>query len=60
VPLAAGDYGHEVGPAIRLACTSTATFARSDASSVAITGRDNGSSNPADFDGADAGVAATF
>ena len=55
VSLAAGNHGHELGPAIRLACTSTATFARSDTSSIADT---CGARGPADIDGSDAGVAA--
>ena len=55
VSLAAGNHGHEFGPAIRLACTSSATFARSDTPGLA----DNcGARRSADIDGSDAGVAA--
>lgn len=55
VSLAAGNHRHELGLAIRLACTSTATFARSDTSSIAVNCHARG---PADIDGADAGVTA--
>ena len=57
VSLAAGNHGHQLSPAIRLACTSTATVARSDPSSIAI---NCGTRGPADIDGSDAGVAAAF
>ena len=55
VSLAAGNHGHELGPAIRLAGTGTASFARSDTSSIADT---RGARGPTNIDGSDAGVAA--
>ena len=57
VSLAAGNHGHEPGPAIRLACTSTATVAPGDTSGIAI---NCGSGGQADLDGSDARVAATI
>ena len=57
VSLAAGNYGHELRSAIRLAGTNTASFARSDTSGIADTCRARG---PAVIDCVDAGVAATF
>ena len=55
VSLAAGYYWHELGSAIRLAGTNTASFARSDTSSIADTGSAGG---PTDIDSVDP-VAAT-
>ncbi len=55
VSLAAGNHGHELGPAIRLACANTATVARGDASSIADTRDARG---PTNIDGSEAGVAA--
>ena len=59
VSLAAGNHGHEFGPAIRLAGTNTATIARGNPSSVAITGCRKSPGCAADIDGGDAGFAAT-
>jgi hypothetical protein len=56
VSLAAGNHGHEFGPAIWLACADPATFARSDTSSIAITCDARGTTY---IDGSDAGVAIT-
>ena len=55
VSLAAGNHGHELGSAIRLACANAASFARRDTSSIADTCCTCG---PADIDGVDA-IAAT-
>lgn len=54
--LAAGNHRHELGPAVRLACASSASFARSDTSSIADTCSAGG---PTDIDGSDGSVAAT-
>ena len=56
VSLAAGNHWHELGSAIRLASANTASFARSDTSTLADTHRAGG---PADIYGPDDGVAAT-
>ena len=55
VSLAAGNHRHELGSAIRLAGTDTASFARSDTSSIADTGS---ARSPTDIDSVDP-VAAT-
>jgi hypothetical protein len=54
VSVAAGNHGHELGTAIRLACTNTTGLARSDTSSIA----DSRARGPTDIDGSNAGVAA--
>jgi hypothetical protein len=55
VSLAAGNHGHELGSAIRLAGTDTASLARIDTSSIADA---CGARGPTNIDGSDACVAA--
>ena len=55
VSLAAGNHGHELSPAIGLAGTGTAGFARIDTSGIADT---RGARGPTYIDGVDA-IAAT-
>jgi len=60
VSIAASNYGHEIGAAIRLARASAASFACSDTSSIAIAGRYKDPGCTADIDRADSAFAAAL